>query len=176
MKSQTVLLLLLSIAATSCLFHKEPAVPGVLPKEAAKALDEKYPGWTLAEFSGGDAACSTRAGSSPTQVNDDFNTDGFGDWALELHTGDSVKLVVVMGWLADFRVYEVESAQTDKATRYLTHLKRGTKYINPVTQSDEYLSHNSLVTQSCAGDQVFYLWNGDGFRKVVPAKSTAPAR
>jgi len=81
-----------------------------------------------------------------------------------------------MGWLADFRVYEIESAQADKATRYLTHLKRGTKYINPVTQSDEYLSHNSLVTQSCAGDQVFYLWNGDGFRKVVPAKSTAPGR
>ena len=176
MKSQTVLLLLLSIAATSCLFHKEPAVPGVLPKEAAKALDEKYPGWTLAEFSGGDAACSTRAGASPTQVNDDFNTDGFGDWALELHQGDSVKLVVVMGWLADFRVYEIESAQTDKAARFLTHLKRGTKYINPVTQSDEYLSHNSLVTQSCAGDQVFYLWNGDGFRKVVPAKSTASGR
>jgi hypothetical protein len=175
-KSQTVLLLLLSIAATSCLFHKEPAVPGVLPKEAAKALDDKYAGWTLAEFSGGDAACSTRAGSSPTQVNDDFNTDGFGDWALELHQGDSVKLVVVMGWLADFRVYEIESAQTDKAARFLTHLKRGTKYINPVTQSDEYLSHNSLVTQSCAGDQVFYLWNGDGFRRLVTAKAPAPGR
>jgi hypothetical protein len=175
-KSQTVLLLLLSIAATSCLFHKEPAVPGALPKDAAKALDDKYPGWTLAEFSGGDAACATRAGSSPTQVNDDFNTDGFGDWAVAIRTGDSVKIVVVMGWLADFRVYEVESAQADKATRYLTHLKRGTKYINPVTKSDEYLSHNSLVTQSCAGDRVLYLWNGDGFRKVVPETSTAPGR
>ena len=169
MKSLTVLLLLLvTVAASSCLFHKDPVVPGVMPKLAAKALDDKYPGWTLAEFSGGDAACRTRAGSSPTQVNDDFNTDGFGDWALELRAGDSIKLVVVMGWLADFRVYEIESTQGDKATRYLTHLKRGTKYINPVTKSDEYLSHNSLVSQSCAGDRAFYLWNGDGFRKVVP--------
>ncbi len=49
-------------------------------------------------------------------------------------SGDSSSSIVVMGWLADFRVYEVESAQADKATRYLTHLKRGTKYINPVTK------------------------------------------
>jgi hypothetical protein len=150
------------------MFHKHATTPGVLPKQAADALDSKYPGWTLAEFSGADTACTARAGSSPTQVNDDFNTDGFGDWALELHAGDSVKLVVVMGWLADFRVYEVESTPGDKATRYVTNLKRGTKYINPVTKSDEYLSHNSLVTQSCTGDRVFYLWNGDGFRRVVP--------
>jgi len=170
-KSQTVLLLTLAIAASSCLFHKTPAVPGVLPKQAAHALDDKYPGWTLAQFSGTDAACGTRAGSSPTQVNDDFNTDGFGDWALEIRSGDAVKLVVVMGWLADFRVYEVESTPGDKAAVYLTTLKRGTKYTNPVTKSDEYLSHNSLVTQPCGGDRVFYLWNGDGFRKVVPEKS-----
>ena len=83
---------------------------------------------------------------------------------------ETPKLVVVMGWLADFRVYEVESTPGDKAAVYLTDLKRGTKYKNPVTMADEYLSHNSLVTQTCAGDRVFYLWNGDGFRKVVPGK------
>lgn len=152
------------------MFKKPPATPGVMPKQAADALNNKYPGWTLAQFSGSDAACGTRAGASPTQVNDDFNTDGFGDWALEIKSGDTVKLVVIMGWLADFRVYEIESTPGDKAPVYLTDLKRGTKYTNPVTKAAEYLSHNSLVTESCAGDRVFYLWNGDGFRKVMPDK------
>jgi len=169
-KSQTVLLLLVTFAASSCMFHKTSSAPGVLPKQAAQALDDKYPGWTLAQFSSGDAACDARAGASPTKINDDFNTDGFGDWALQIRSGDAIKLVVVMGWLADFRVYEVESAPGEKATRFLVDLKRGTKYTNPVTKSDEYLSHNSVVTKSCAVDQVFYLWNGDGFRKVVPDK------
>lgn len=152
------------------MFHKNPATPGEFPKQAAKALDLKYPaGWSLAEF-GGDTSCATRAGASPVRVNDDFNTDGFGDWALEIRTGGGVKLVAVMGWLADFRVYEIESMPGDKATVYVTHAPRGTKYINPVTKSDEYLSHNSLETDSCTGEKAYYLWNGDGFRKVVPDK------
>ena len=169
------LILLVSLTATSCMFHKPPQPPGAFPDQARRALDAKYPGWQLANFSG---ACTAAAGSSPTQVNDDFNTDGFGDWGLEIHTADAIKVVVVMGWLADFRVYELESAPGDKADRYLAKAGRGTKYINPVTKSDDYLNHNSMVSVSCSGDRFFYTWDGDGFRKIVPGAptTTKPAR
>jgi hypothetical protein len=160
----------LAIATTSCIFHKAPAIPGALPDGAAKLLDEKYPGWQLAEFAptGGDAACRDHAGKVPVMTNDDLNTDGFGDWALEVHTGNTIKLVIIMGWLSDFHFYEVDSTPGDKAERFVASAPRGTKYINPTTKSDDYLSHNSLFTQSCSGDRIFYFWDGDGFQKVVP--------
>jgi hypothetical protein len=168
-------LLAITIASSSCMFHKAPDAPGAFPDQAQKALNKQYPGWKPAEF-GGDASCASRAGASPMMLNDDLNTDGFGDWVLEIQTGDTVKLVAVMGWLADFRPVEVESWPAAKADRYLAKFGRGTKYINPVTKSDAYLGHNSFATVSCSGDKIFYIWDGDGFQKVIPGTGTAPAK
>ena len=165
-------LLLVSIAASSCIFHKPPAAPGVFPDAAQRALTKKYPGWKPAPFSG-DAACTSRAGSTPTMVNDDLNTDGFGDWVLEIQTGDTIKLVAVMGWLVDFRPIEIESFSAASADRYLAKFPRGTKYVNPLTKSDSYLGHNSFATISCSGEKTFYIWDGDGFQKVTPGTPAA---
>ncbi|MFI5178869.1 MAG: hypothetical protein ACHQO8_09910 [Vicinamibacterales bacterium] len=160
----------LAIVTSSCIFHKAPVIPGALPEGAAKLLDQKYPGWQLAEFApaGGDAACRDHAGKVPTMTTDDLNTDGIGDWVVEIHAGDSVKLVIIMGWLNDFHLYDIDSTPGDKAQRSVGSSPRGTKYINPVTKSDDYLSHNSAFTQSCSGDRIYYLWDGDGFQRVVP--------
>ena len=164
------LLSVVALFSASCMFHKPPAIPGALPNDAAKLLDAKYPGWQLADFTPASSGpgCADRSGKASTIVNDDFNTDGFGDWAVEIRVGDTIKLVAIMGWLADFKLHEIESAPGAKADRFLTSLPRGTKFTNPMTKSDDYLSHNSIVTQSCAGDRVFYLWDGDGFQKVIP--------
>ncbi|HUL71845.1 MAG TPA: hypothetical protein VLT86_02015 [Vicinamibacterales bacterium] len=159
-----------ALLTTSCIFHKAPAIPGALPEGAAKLLDQKYPGWQLAEFapSSGDAACRDHAGKVPTMTSDDLNSDGIGDWVVEIHAADAVKLVIIMGWLNDYRLYEIESMSGDKAERSVASAPRGTKYINPTTKSDDYLSHNSAYTVSCAGDRIYYFWDGDGFQKVVP--------
>ncbi len=174
-KSLTVLLAI-TLTASSCIFHKKPDTPGVVPEGAERLLNTKYPGWKPAAFASTDASCTTAAGSSPTVVNDDFNTDGFGDWALEIQTADSIKLVIVMGWLADFRAYEIESWPGDKVDRYLARAPRGTRYVNPLTKSPDYLGTNSLVATSCTGERAFYIWDGDGFRKVIPGTAAAPKR
>jgi hypothetical protein len=169
-------LLAITITASSCIFHTKPDPPGVVPRAAERLLNTKYPGWKPAAFPSTDAACAATAGSSPTVVNDDFNTDGFGDWALEIQTADSIKLVIVMGWLADFHAYELESWPGDKVDRYLAKAPRGTRYVNPVTKGNDYLGTNSLVTTSCSGERAFYMWDGDGFRKVIPGTAAAPKR
>lgn len=174
-KSLTVLLAI-TLTASSCIFHNKPDMPGVVPQEAARLLNTKYPGWKPAAFPTSDAACAAKAGSTPTVVNDDFNTDGFGDWALEIQTADSIKLVIVMGWLSDFRAYELESWPGDKVDKYLAKAPRGTRYVNPLTKSDDYLGTNSLVAISCSGERAFYMWDGDGFRKVIPGTAAAPKR
>jgi hypothetical protein len=168
-------LLILSIAVSSCMFKKPPAAPGAFPDAAQRALNKQYPGWKPATFSG-DAACASRAGSSPTMLNDDLNTDGFGDWVLQIQTGSTIKLVAVMGWLADFRPVEIESYPTASTDRYLAKSPRGTKYINPVTKSDSYLGNNSFAMVSCSGDKIFYIWDGDGFQKIIPGTAGAAAK
>jgi len=152
------------------MFHSPPETPGNLPEDAVKLLDQRYPQWQLAEFApgGGDAACRDRAGKSPTIAKDDFNSDSFSDYVVEIHAANTVKLVIVMGWLSDYRLYEIESTPGDKADRYVGSSPKGTKYLNPMTKSDDYLSHNSPFTNTCAGNQIYYFWDGDGFQKVIP--------
>ncbi len=152
------------------LIHKPAEGPGGIPSRVNKMLNSHYPGWKLADFNaGGDAACATRAGASPAVLNLDLNTDGFGDWVLEVQTRDAVKLVAVMGWLADFRTMELESLPAGPVDRFLVRLPRGSKFLSPVTKSDDYLGHNSVATETCAGDRVIYAWDGDGFQKIIPA-------
>ena len=164
-------LLLLTIAASSCM-HRAPDTPGAMPDNAQKALNRMYPGWKPAVFAPSDAACRDRAGATPTILTDDLNSDGFADWVLQIQTADAIKLVVVMGWLSDYRPIEVESWSGSQVDRFLAKFPRGTKYTNPLTKSADYLGHNSFATVTCAGEKVFYFWDGDSFQKVIPGKVT----
>jgi hypothetical protein len=140
------------------------ADPPTLPKALRKALDEKYKGWTLATVTppGG-----CRVGDSPALLSGDFNSDGFDDWALQAQTPKGIKLIVAMGWPHDYRFFELETESGTAASRFLGLEHSGKKIVNPQTQSEDYLSNDTLATYSCGPDRVLYLWRSFTFTKMV---------
>jgi hypothetical protein len=144
------------------------APPPALPLLVRKMLDKKYKGWQLATVAPA-GGCGDRMGDSPAIVTADFNSDGFPDWGILIRTSAGVKLLAVMAWQEDFRIFELETSSDATAARFLGVDHRGAKFLNPQTALDDYFANETLFTASCGKDQVAYLWVGFNFiRAVLP--------
>jgi hypothetical protein len=140
--------------------------PTALPLPIKKLLDKKYKGWQLAPVAPA-GGCTSRMGDSPAFVTADFNSDGFTDWGLEIKTATGVKLIAVMAWQEDYRIFELDASPDAAAARFLGVGHRGTKFMNPQTTLEDYFTNDTLLTLSCGRDQVAYLWVGFNFVKAV---------
>lgn len=137
-----------------------------VPLPVRKLLDKKFKGWQLATVAPA-GGCADRMGDAAALVNADFNSDGFPDWGIQIKTATGVRLLAVMAWQEDFRIFELESSADATASRYLGVARRGSKFLNPQTTLDDYFTNETLVTNSCGKDQVAYLWVGFNFIKAV---------
>jgi hypothetical protein len=165
MFKSVLILTLLASSAAGAVTIGQVAAPPELPPLVQRLLDAKYKGWKLATVT--PSGCPDRMGASPALISADFNSDGFPDWALQIKTTGGVKLIAVMGYLQDFRIYELESSTDPEASRFLTIGHRGTKFTNPQTSLEDYFTNETIVTASCGRDRVAYLWVGFSFLKAV---------
>jgi hypothetical protein len=147
--------------------------PPAPPKVLTKLLDKKYPHWQLAPFAPGSDGCTAKT-ASPSIVNLDVNNDGFGDWAMQIQSDANVKLVVAVGWLQDFHLYEIDSTPGSNATRALSMVHRGSSFMNPTNLVQDFYSNDSIVATPCGGAPTVYRWNGDGFTPLVLKASARP--
>jgi hypothetical protein len=167
-RSALVLLLSAFLLAVVSTGTTAAAPPPALPLVVKKLLDKKYKGWQLAPVAPA-GGCADRMGDSPALVTADFNSDGFADWGLEIKTSAGVKLLVVMAWQEDYRIFELETSADATASRFVGLARRGTRFENPQTKMEDYFTNETLVTNSCGKDQVAYLWVGFNFiRAVLP--------
>lgn len=144
------------------------------PKVLAKLLEKRYPHWQVAPFAGGSDGCAAAKIPSPSVVNLDVNNDGFGDWAMQIQEGGNVKFIVAVGWLQEFHVYEIDTTPGSSAARALSMVHRGTAFLNPATQLQDFYSNDSVMATPCSGPPTVYRWNGDGFTPLVLKASVPP--
>ena len=145
---------------------QKTTAPPELPTLVHRLLDRQYKGWQLATVAPA-GGCADRMGDSPALVSADFNSDGFPDWAMEIKTAAGVKVIAVMGFLQDYRIFELESSADATASRFLTLGHRGTKFTNPQTSLEDYFTNETIMTASCGSDRVAYLWVGFNFQKAT---------
>lgn len=162
-----LLLLMLSASLAGAVTIDAIATSGQdLPLPVKKVLDKKYKGWQLATVAPA-GGCAQQMGDSPALVSADFNSDNFEDWGLLIKTTAGIKLIAVMAWQEDYRIFELESSSDATASRFLAIGRHGTKFLNPQTTLEDYFANDTLLTASCGHDRVAYLWVGFNFIKAV---------
>jgi hypothetical protein len=147
-----------------------------VPPTLDGVMDDRFPGWTIAPFAG-DAACQTAAGSSPSIVAGDFDSDGRSDRALLIETPQGRAVVVALRMLDTFRVWVVDTSTAGGSTvHYLRLEPRGQRYPSGIEGVTDYLANETVAAATCgATERVAFAWTGSGFRRVVLGAPAAGA-
>ena len=140
-----------------------------LPKAGREALERRWKTATIAAVDSQASACQNAAPASPI-VSADFDSDTLVDYALAVQAPDGVKLVVLLRRGEEYRVEELDQLGAGPATAFLGLEKRGTRFLNAATSTDDFFSADTLAAHRCGAPTVVYLWAGSGFRRVTVAQ------
>jgi hypothetical protein len=146
---------------------------GSLPTAARRALDAKWPGWSIATI--GPQVASCLAGKpAATVVTSDFDSDGAADLAAAITTPKGVRLVVLLARDDHYAVYDVDAFGDQGATAGLGLGKRGAEFTKADSLFKDFYSADTLTAFTCAGPVASYLWSGLDFYKVALAAGPRP--
>jgi hypothetical protein len=146
---------------------------GSLPTAARRALDAKWPGWSIATI--GPQVASCLAGKpAATVVTSDFDSDGAADLAAAITTPKGVRLVVLLARDDHYALYDVDAFGDQGATAGLGLGKRGAEFIKADSLFKDFYSADTLTAFTCAGPVASYLWSGLDFYKVALAAGPRP--
>ena len=143
----------------------QDAPASALPKGALEALEDHWKSATVATVDPQAVACQNGVAAAPV-VTADFDSDSLSDYAVAVQLPDGIKLAVLLRRGEEYRVMEVDTLGSGQASGSLGIEKRGTRFLNAATNTDDFFSSDTLSVNRCGAPTVVYLWSGSAFRKV----------
>ncbi len=143
----------------------QDAPASALPKAALDALEDHWKGATVATVDPQAVACQNGGTAAPV-VTADFDSDSLSDYAVAVQLPDGIKLAVLLRRGEEYRVMDLDTLGSGQASGSLGIEKRGTRFLNAATNTDDFFSSDTLSVNRCGAQTVVYLWSGSAFRKV----------